>query len=87
MADFDFTLPAEVAASTPLPEEPNTEITDHADRAVNRLAEQYRLPLEQLGQGAAVQAEPVLGREAVQPGGQVGSVGHGRRVEVAGGVR
>ena len=44
MADFDFTLPAEVATAAPLPEEPNTEITDHADRAVNRLAEQYRLP-------------------------------------------
>lgn len=44
MADFDFTLPDEPETSAPAAEQPNTEITDHADRAVDRLAEQYRKP-------------------------------------------
>ncbi len=43
MTSFHFTLPSSPAPAAPGTDE-NGHITDHADRAVNRLAQQYRLP-------------------------------------------
>jgi hypothetical protein len=44
MADFHFTLPAPTAEEAPDTEGVNEQITDHADRAVDRLGLQYRKP-------------------------------------------
>lgn len=44
MSDFLFTLPAESASVDPDVEGVDGAITDHEDRAVARLAQQYRLP-------------------------------------------
>ncbi len=44
MADFHFTLPAPTADESPDTEGVGEQITDHADRAVDRLALQYRKP-------------------------------------------
>lgn len=44
MSDLVYTLPAEGATAPPDPEGANSRIADHADRAVDRLAFQFRKP-------------------------------------------